>query len=166
MATHQISVMNGLSPVSEGCFWEPFDIKATNDVWKFPVLIFNDTGTRIGAHGTFRIPKSFVGSPKIYFVWTTTATSGNAVWDFDYRAIGGDDAESLDQSGTQEALTVTDAAPGAALRRLQASVNLAAANLAIDDTVEFAVFRDGADAADTLSAALILVDVVFEWADA
>lgn len=168
MATHRIPVLGWATvpDTSGNVFFEPYTVKATNDVWGRLVAIFNDTATRLGLRGGFTIPKNFVGTPKIIVVWTSTATSGDVVWDFDYRAVGGDDTESLDQAGTQEAVTVTDTAPGAAHRRLEASMSLTAANLAVDDEVEFEIFRDGAAAGDTMAAAAIVFQVLFEYADA
>ena len=168
MATHRIPVLGFASvpDASGNVFLEPFDIKATNDAWDALVWIFNDTATRLGLHGRFVVPKNYVGSPKIIVVWSSTATSGNCVWDFDYRAVGGDDAESLDQAGTQESVSATDAAPGASLRRLEAPLSLTAANIAVDDEVEFTLFRDGADGADTMAAAAIVFSVLFEYVDA
>ena len=167
MATHRIPIL-GWSTVPDASgdvFFEPYDVKATNDVWKRFVAIFNDTATRLGLRGGFTVPKNYVGSPKIIVPWTSTATAGNAVWDFDYRAVGGDDAESLDQAGVQESVSVTDAAPTAAHNRLEASMALTAANLAVDDEVEFEFFRDGT-AADTLAAAAILFNLLLEYTDA
>jgi len=167
MATHRIPILGWPTvPDSSGnVFFEPYDVKATNDVWKRLVLIFNDTATRIGVRGGFTVPKNYVGSPKIIVVWTATATTGNVVWDFDYRAVGGNDTESLDQTGVQESVTVTDAAPTAAHNRLEAALTLTAANLAADDEVEFELFRDGADANDTMAAAAIVFSVLFEYSD-
>ena len=166
MATHRIAIINAWSipDTSGNVFFEPYNIKATNDVWDRLVLIFNDTATRLGCAGGFTVPKNYVGSPQIIVVWTSTAITGNAVFDFDYRAVGGNDVESLDQVGTQESVTVTDAAPGAAHRRLEAAMALTAVNLAVDDEVEFEVFRDGA-AADTIAAAVIVFAVLFQYTD-
>jgi len=144
---------------------EPYNIKATNDVWDRLVLIFADTSTRIGLAGGFTIPKNYVGAPKIIVVWTTTAVSGDVVWDMDYRAVGGDDTESLDQTGNQESVTVTDTAPSAAHERMEASMTLTAGNLATDDEFEFEFFRDGA-AADTIAASVIVFNLLFEYSDA
>ena len=166
MATHRIPILGwGTVPDTSGnVFFEPYNIKATNDVWDRLVLIFNDTATRLGCAGGFTVPKNYVGSPRIIVVWTSTAITGDAVFDFDYRAVGGNDVESLDQVGTQESVTVTDAAPGAAHRRLEAAMALTAVNLAVDDEVEFEVFRDGT-AADTIAAAVIVFAVLFEYQD-
>lgn len=144
---------------------EPYTVKATNDVWQRLVVVFNDTSARIGLHGGFTVPKNYVGTAKLVVVWTSTAITGSVVWDADYRAITGNDTESLDQTTNQESVTVTDVAPGAAHRRLEALLALTSANLAADDEVEFALFRDGTDAADTMAAAAMLFQLLFEYTD-
>ncbi len=111
------------------------------------------------------MPENYVGSPVVRVRWTTTKTTGDVVWDFDYRAVGGDDAESLDQAGTQEAVTVTDSAPSAAHERLNVTVALTAGNFAAGDTVEFLLARDGADASDTLAGVAMLHEAFFEYSD-
>lgn len=168
MATHRIPILGpGTVPDSSGdVFFEPYSVKATNDVWGRLVTIFNDSGTRIGLQGGFTVPKNYVGSAKIIVVWTGTATSGDIELDFDYRAVGGDDAESLDQSGTQQTVNQEDTAPSAAHERMEAALTLTAGNFAVDDEVEFELFRDGTDGGDTMAAAAIVFAVLFEYADA
>ena len=168
MATIRIPIL-GVETVpdtSGNVFQEPYTVKGTNDVWGRLVWIFNDTATRIGLRGGFAVPKNYVGTANIIVVWTATATTGDVVWDFDYRAVGVNDTERLDQAGTQEAVTVTDTAPTAAHNRLEASMTLTAANLAVDDEVEFELFRDGVAAGDTMAAAAILFALMFEYSDA
>jgi len=168
MATHRVSVLGPQAvPGTSGNVWqEPYTIAATNDVWGLLVYRFKDTATRIALHGGFTVPKNYVGGAKLLIYWTSTATSGNVAWDVDYRAITGDDAESLDQAGSQESATVTDAAPTAAHRLLIASITLTAGNFVADDFVEFTLFRDGADGADTMAADALVFDALFEYADA
>lgn len=168
MAIRRISILgpNTIPDNSGNVFFERYSIKATNDVWQYLVGIFKDTSTRIGLRGMFKIPKNFIGSPKIIVNWTSTAITGNTRWEFDYRAVGGNDTESLDQAGTQESVGVTDAAPGAVNRKLECEMALTAANLAVDDIVQFEFFRDGADAADTMAAVAILHSLEFEYSDA
>lgn len=159
---------NTIPDASGNVFFEPYTIKATNDQWRHGHWIFNDTATRDLLYGLFNVPKNYVGTPLVVIVWTTTATSGNCVWDFDYRAVGGDDLESLDQTGTQEAVTVTDAAPSAANERMEVTIALTAGNFAVDDTVEFLIARDGAvgPGTDTIAAAVQLVGLYFQYNDA
>lgn len=103
MATHRIPILNQFCrPDNSGnVFWEPFSVKATNDVWDHGVWVFNDTATRLLLHGNFMVPQNYVGTASIILPWSASAITGNVVWDFDYRAVGGDDAESLDQAGVQ-----------------------------------------------------------------
>lgn len=168
MATHIIPILgvNTVPDTSGNCFLEPYSVKASNDVWAFLVFIFADTSTRIGLRGLFRVPQNYVGTAAIIVEWTSTATSGDVEWDFDYRAIGGNDAESMDQAGTQESVNNNDTAPTAANRRLNCELALTSANLAAGDLVEFELFRDGTDGGDTMAAAAILFGAYFSYADA
>ncbi len=168
MTTHRMPVMGwGTNPDATGdVFIEPYSIKATNAVWRRNVGIFNDTATRIGLAGGFTVPTTYVDSANLIIVWTSTGTSGDVEWDFDYRAVGGNDTESLDQSGTQESVNANDTAPSAAHERMEISIALTDGNFAADDEVTFELFRDGTDGGDTMAAAAIMFAVLFEYADA
>jgi hypothetical protein len=172
VATRAISILGSatIPDASGDCWQEPYDILATNDAWKFLVFRFGASNaaaptTRIGLYGTFTVPQDYVGTAKVIPVWTATVTSGDVVWDFEYRTVSGDDTTSLDQAGSEEAVTVTDTAPGAANRRLVPQLSPTSANFAAGETVEFCLFRDGADAADTMAASAILLDCIFQYAD-
>lgn len=168
MTTHRIPILGPATmPDSSGnVFFEPQSVKGTNDAFSQLVCIFNDTATRIGLGGRFTVPKNYVGTAKIVVVWTTTAVSGDVEWDFDYRAVGGNDTESLDQAGTQESVNLNDTAPSAAWERLECLLALTSANLAVDDEVSFGLFRDGTDGGDTIAAAVSLWALLFEYTDA
>jgi hypothetical protein len=168
MSTHQLPILgfSTLPDTSSNVFFEPYTIKATNDVWKHAVLVFNDTATRIGVYGSFTVPQNYVGTAKLVVNWTSTATSGDVEWDFDYRAVGGDDTESLDQAGTQESVNLNDTAPSAVNERMVTTIDLTSANLAVGDTVEFFLARDGTDGGDTIAAAVTVHGVFFQYADA
>lgn len=173
MATHQISMLgvNTMPDNSGNCWMEPYSILATNDVWPFLVFRFGASNaaaptTRIGLYGQFTVPQNYSTSAVVIPIWTATLTSGDVVWDLDYRSVSGDDTTSLDQSGTEESVSVTDTAPGAAHRRLTPSLNPTDANFAAGETIEFGLFRDGVDAADTMAGSAILLDLIFQYADA
>lgn len=167
MATHRMSILRKPNPDSSGnVFCEGYTVKATNDAWNHQIVIFNDSGTKIGFYDTFEVPQNYVGAAKFIAVWTSTATSGNVVWQCDYRTVAGDDANSLDQAGTEETPNVTDAAPTAANRRLEAQISPTAANFAAGETVEFFFNRLGTSGSDTMAAAAQLHDLLFEWSDA
>ncbi len=170
-ATRSVSMLNGsLNPDTSGnCWQEPFAVLATNDVWSGMVYRFGSSNaaaptTRIGLTGFFRVPDDYVGTCKIIPKWTATLTSGDVAWDLDYRTVSGNDTTSLDQSGTEESVTVTDTAPGAALRQLLPELSPTSANFAAGETVEWTLFRDGADAADTMAGSAILIDLLFQYA--
>lgn len=166
MATHRQSIL-GFATVpddSGDVFFEPYDIKAANDQWKRLVAIFNDASALSRMRGAFNVPSDYVGAPKVIVVWTAGTTSGTVNWLFQYRAVGGNDTESLDQSGVQETANVTDDAPSAIHERLETPIALTAANLAADDTVLFDIVRNST--ADTMAAAAIVHDVLFEYSDA
>lgn len=168
MATHRVNIFNwAVVPDTSGdVFFESYAIKATNDVWDHLILVFNDTSTRIGVHGRFDVPENYVGTANLVLRWTSTATTGDVEWDFDYRAVGGNDTESFDQSGTQESVNSNDTAPSAANERMVISISLTDANFAAGDEVQFTLFRDGTDAGDTISAAVMLFGAYFEYSDA
>lgn len=166
MATYHLPILgvNTQPDFSGNVFLEPYSAKATNDLFDMLVLTFNDAAARIGVAGMFRVPDNYVGTPKLVIEWTSTATAGNVVWDFDYRGVA--TGESLDPATAQEQVTVTDAAPASAHNRETAEIALTGGNLAAGDLVEFELFRDGADASDTMAAAAILFNAYFQYADA
>lgn len=171
MATRRISILTGMvKPDNVGnVYQEPYDIKATNDNWQPLVWIFADSALRDALHGAVEIPLNYAGTgtAQIIIVWTAVVTTGNVVWDIDYRAVGGNDTESLDQATAQESLTVTDAAPAATVNnRLEALMTITTANIAAGDTLLFKVCRDGTDGADTMASSAILVDVLLSYEDA
>jgi len=154
-------------PDSSGSVWfEPYTVKATNDTWKHIVLVYADTSTRIGVYGAFDVPENYVGTPQIVIHWTSTINTGDVEWDFDYRAIGGDAAESLDQSSVQQSVNLNDTAPGTDDYRMSCTLSLTGSNLAAGDTVEFGLFRDGTDGGDTLAGAVTVHQILFQYADA
>lgn len=167
MSTHRISILNKLQWDDSGNgYTTRFDDLATNDVWRQQVLVFKDTATRILLYGQFQVPQNYVGTAVLVIKWSSSVITNSAVWDFDYRAVTGNDTESLDQTGVQEAVTVTDVAPGAAWRILEVTANLTSANFAAGKEIEFLFARDGADGADTMVGSAVLFGAYFQYADA
>jgi len=168
MATHRVPILGAATvPDTSGdVFFEPYTIKASNDTWGYLVPVFNDTSTRIGLRGRFAVPQNYVDTANIVIVWTSTDTSGDVEWDFDYRAVGGDDTESLDQAAVQETVNSEDTAPSDTDERMELTIALTDGNFAAGDTVQFELFRDGNDGGDTMSAAATLHGLYFEFNDA
>lgn len=164
--TRRVPILNSpfTNPASNGeCFFEPYTIKATNDNWAPLVLVCNDTSTRDGIYGLFHVPQDYSDGADIVFDWTATATSGDVEFDFDYRCIGGNDAESYDQATAQETVNSNDTAPSAVNERMEVTIALTDGNLSAGDTCEFFAVRDGTDAGDTMSAAVIIFGIYFEY---
>ena len=168
MATLRLPILGWatLPDTSGNVFLEPYPVKATNDNWGKLIVVFNDTASRDGIHGSFNVPKDYTDTANLIVVWTTTATTGDVEWDFDYRAVGGNDSESLDQATAQESVNSNDTAPSATDERMEISIALTDGNFAADDTVSFTLFRDGTDAGDTISAAVQIHDLLFEYNNA
>lgn len=171
MATLRRSMLgNSTVPdTSANVYAVPYSEHATNDNWKHLVWVYEgNSSTKDSLYGSFEVPSNYVGTAKFIVVWTGASTSaaGNVVWDMDFRAVGGNDTESLDQATAQESETVTDAGPSAIHERLEAEMTPTAGNFAADDTVEWILSRDGVDAADTYNDEALLFDLIFEYSDA
>lgn len=167
MATHRVPIFNSHTvPDTTGdAFFEPYTIKATNDVWGHLILVLNDTSTDIGVFGKFAVPVNYVDTANLVVVWTSTAVVGDVEFDFMYRAVGGNDTESLDQAGNQEDVNSNDTAPSAAHERMELTIALTDGNFAAEDTVEYFFSRDGTDGGDTIAAAVLVFGLFFEYDD-
>ena len=170
MSTHRIPIIgwDAVPDASGDVFIEAVVTKWTNDFFKHLLLIFNDSGNDDELFGSFGVPQNYVGSANLVVVWSSTAITGDWEIGFAYRAVGGNDAESLDQATAQEALLSgnNDTAPSAANERMEFSISLTDANFAAGDTVEYIFSREGADAGDGIAAAIQVHDLFFEYADA
>lgn len=160
------SILRSVIPGTSGNVWqEPYTISATNDFFGHSVYVFADTATKDALYGYYDVPMNYStsGTVKVYVIWTSTATTNNVVWEFAYRGVAGDDTTSLDQTTAAETLSVTDAAPGAANRRLITSVTLTASNLAAGGSMEWKLSRDGTSGSDTMAASAYVHGLVFEY---
>ena len=169
MATHRIPILNGMClPDSSGTvFFEPASVLGTNGTFDHLVLVFTQgSSTRNGIAGVFDVPQNYVDTANLIIVWTSTATTNDVEWDFDYRAVGGNDAESLDQATAQEAVGSNDTAPSATDERMEFSLALTDGNFAAGDTVSFEFFRDESDSGDTMAASARVFGLMFEYNDA
>lgn len=165
MATYRVPILGfATKPDTSGeVFFEPNSIKGTNDFFEELVLVFNDSATKDSVFGSFMVPQNYSSSANFVVVWKTTATSGDVEFDFDYRAVAA--GESLDQATAQESLNQNDTAGGSADLRQDASLSATDGNFSAGDIVQFLLSRDGTDAGDTISAAVTVHGVYFEYDD-
>lgn len=166
------SVFGGRPGTPDKAWYESYVRLATNDQWDADILRVDEDGTdsaqpttRINClTGVFHVPADYVDSGKLVVLVSHTKTTGNRVFDLDYRAVGA--GESMDQAGTQGSVTVTVGAPAAAHQWAEAVLTFTAGHLAAGDQVEFSLYVDGTDASDTLAGAAIIYDVFFRYNDA
>jgi hypothetical protein len=164
MATHRISIGTwALLPDTSGNVWlEPAAITQTND--RFPQLAarFKDTATKDSLGFRFQVPQNYVANPKFGVNWTTTATSGNAIFNVDYQSAS--QTSTLDPSTDDENLTVTTAAPGSSQTGVLSELAATANKFAAGDVVQGKLSRNGAGS-DTIAADLMVYDMYFEYTD-
>jgi hypothetical protein len=172
MATRKLQHIHliGRPDTSGEAFFEPSSILRTNDVWNNDILRLGSAAAasptvKHGVYGSFEVPEDYVNSAVIRFIWSSSLIANDVVLFFDYRTVAGNDANSLDQAGTEEALTVTDTAPGAAHRRMEATITPTAGNFVAGETVQFYLGRDGAAVGDTIVGPAYLENVLFEYSD-
>lgn len=169
MATKRVPILGPMSvpDSSGGVYFEPASANfGSNDLYPHLVLVFANSNAREGIRGLFSVPQDYVDTANIVVVWSTTATTGSAVFDFDYAAIGGDASESLDPAADDESATVTDAASGTARQRQEATIAVTDGNLAAGDSVLFELFRESDNVSDDLAASAYVFGVFFEYNDA
>lgn len=170
MATHRLPILGfaTIPDTSGDVFFEPTTIDATNDFFKGLVLVFADSGADDEIFGRFNVPKNYVDTANLIVVWSTTATTNDWEIGIAYRAVGGNDTESLDQTTAQESLLTgnNDTAPSAVNERMEFSIALTDGNFAVDDTVQFIFSREGADVGDGIAAKIRVFDLFFEYNDA
>jgi hypothetical protein len=165
MATHRLNILNWATlPDTSGNVWfEPAAVTQTNDRYAQLVARFKDTSTKDSLGFRFQVPQNYVGTGKFYVCWTSTATSGNAIWTVDYSSAA--QSASLDPSADEESLTVTTAAPGSSQTGVVSSMTATAADLAAGDECQGKLSRNGAGS-DTIAADLVVYDFYFEYTDA
>lgn len=131
------------------------------------IFSFLNQGTLNYLHGSFIVPQNYVGSPAIKALWSTTPTTGDYCWDFDYRAIA--DGESCDVTTAQESETTgsTSLSSYTARDLLVTSIgSLTAGNFSAGDLVFFRLGRDVATESSSIADELLLHKLIFEYTDA
>ncbi len=167
MATHRMNLLGGLAApdVSGNVFPQGTTVKLTNDLWKGLAIVFNDTATKDGFAFEFEVPKEFVSGMKLVVKWATSVTSGNVEWEADYRAIAA--AETIDPTTWQTTVASgAVAVPGTAWLLKETTLTLTDGDFAVDDKVFGHLSRKGSSGNDTAAAAVLMIGLELEFADA
>lgn len=131
----------------------------------FAVFQFSNTPPAESIYFTFHVPKDWASGTDItlHIHWAPTdGNAGNVVWDIDYKLVADEANEVISGAGTNA--TVTDATQTLQDEMLESpNFTIAAAGIALEDTIGLKVTRDTGDAADTYGAAASLVIVEIEY---
>ena len=169
MATFRVPIFGyQLRPdASSVMYFQGYDVHATNVVWKQIVAVWEDSVSKRVLRGAFEVPSNYTSTPEIVVIWTSATTTGDVVWDFEYRVVSGDDTsgQSLDQSGSDEAAGVTDTAPTDAHLRLEATITLTGSHWSSNSTCEFILARDSTNSSDDLADEALVFDAMFSYSD-
>jgi hypothetical protein len=140
---------------------DPVKVEFATNKQNLWLMDFADGASKLYAEWTVTMPADYNGGTvTAVFYWTVNSTSTNSVvWGIQARAWG--DFETIDQPwGT--AVEVTDAASGTANQVLvtnSTSAMTIAGTPAANKVVQFRVYRDPANASDTLAATARLISV-------
>jgi hypothetical protein len=131
--------------------------------WRGQVVVFKDPTADCGFYGAFKVPKNYVGTPKVVVTGLLDGTVGATSVDFEfsYRALA--DNESVEQTWQESVTFNTGNTNGWTNEDLVEVSGTCSANFAVDDWVFFYFKRD--QGTDDFVGDFHLVDLEFEFAD-
>jgi len=141
-------------------------LTTVNDRWKISVIKFADTTTQQLLSGAFVVPTDYDSgtAPSIESMFSSIGSGSNVVQDFLYRTHVA--PNSLDQSGQEQDLSLTVAAPTTAhFMTLGTLTGLTAGNFAAEDLVLFDWGIGFNEAAHTHGSDLYIVRLRFKYDD-
>jgi len=116
------------------------------------VLDYADTAGGFSAQNTFILPADFTGAIDARIIWFTTAITGNAKWSLS-TICAAVNATVTDDPAFNAASTVTTTAPGTTNWLQTSSITgVTITGCAAGQMLHVKLFRDGNDAADTITA--------------
>lgn len=161
MATHQIPISINAPSADGNAF--PARVDFSPNVQIVPAFLKDVDGTW---YGICRVPQNFVGTAKVILSLAANATTG--VTRITVGTAAPADGESYDVAFTDEPAVDTTVPGTAYLRKdvtFPASGNLAT-TIAVGDDLIVRIVHNGTHANDTLAVDTLLVNAVFQYADA
>lgn len=132
---------------------EPSPLTFSNDLANHLIARFPDAAGDVGIGGSLTIPDITITTVQVVCNLTFNATTGTFEFVFRYRAIGGDDAETMDPATWQQTVASgAENAPTTAFNKLRIVLSLTAGNFAANDVVQYQFFRDNDGGNDNVSA--------------
>ena len=133
-----------------------------------PVLAF-DAATKETAFWKFKANNYGSGNLTLVVRWSAnTATSGDVIWGGQIACITPDtDSQDIDTKAFATASTVTDSHGGTTARReMTCSMTITSLDsIAANDTVWLAIYRDAAQAGDTMAGDAFFIEASIEYSD-
>ena len=138
------------------------DVSGTRPFWKgiaFPA------GSNGAVEWRFIIPRDWDGTSnfqvKLYWLRAGTGTGTNVVWQANFVAIAA--GENVDTPSFTNISTTTRAVAGVDILEVFDMGGMTSAQVAVDDIINFEIFRDGDDAADDFSLGVLVLGVKIEY---
>jgi len=131
----------------------------------FHTLDFDGAGAVENALLNFRMPADYASGGTLKIQWQANAvTATNCKWQAQVAAVTVADADTPLEHAFAAAATVTTANNTTEARRLnESAITLTMDSAAAGDFMQIRLFRDSADAADTLAVDAEVLMVVFEY---
>jgi len=131
----------------------------------FTTLDFDGAGALESCLWQFRVPADYASGGTLKIQWQTNSTSAqNCKWQAQVSAVTPADADTVLEHAFAAAATVTTGANTTEARRLiESSITLTMDSAAAGDFITIRLFRDSADAADTLTVDAEVLMVAFEY---
>ena len=120
----------------------------------FIVLSYDGAGGKELAFWTFRMPADYSSGGAVKIQWMANVTSGSVVWSAQLGAITAGDVDTPVEHAAAAASSTTTATNATEARRLnETSITLGNLDsVTAGDLVFLTIYRDSADASDTMSA--------------
>ena len=166
MATHRIPIITQNCLPESGVFFDRVgnQITSANPVGNQLALVISDGGADRGFYDSFKIPKNYVGTPKIVVTGILDGAMTTVTLAFGARGITVADNEVADAAYSTEDLGNT-AVDHADEDKVEVSITLTnLTGFAVDDEVHYHLFIN-ADV-NTYAGNLLVTQVEFEYVDA
>jgi hypothetical protein len=131
---------------------------------RFSLVAAFDPATVENLWWAFQLPANYASGGTLRLLWEANATTGSVVWGASVGATTAADVDTPVEHAQAAAATVTTAANTTEARRLvESTVMLTMDSAAANDLVVLRVYRDAANASDTVSVDATLWSVMLDY---
>ncbi len=147
MTTHRKPIMGfGIKPdVTGECYFPPVDVEMTlgTGLMKNIICTLKDPSADTGFHGMFKVPKNYIGTPKIVITGIIDGTVGSTSVDFEFSYVSLANNESIETGWVESVTWDSGNTSGWTTEDLMELVSGAlGSNFSVDDQVFFYMKRD------------------------